>query len=438
MSDPSATVPVVITVSAAAIYALVAAADAALGSLTPSRLAVLRDQAPPDKRPRLERFLEEPGRIQGRWLAARVLSCAVATSGAYELLAGVPEPYRPWAAVGVVWLLLSLLSEVTMAVARARVTTVGVWLMTALRPLELVVMPLSKPLSLLGRLVGALIPAKPVQEDEPKMAEAEVEQMVQEAAAAGQLEPEPAEMIRNVLDLKDLTVRDVMVPRIKIVGIEADTPLREVVQTVAREAHSRYPVYAQSIDNIVGLLYAKDLLPLLDSSELGGKTLREIMHSPVNFVPDTQPVATVLRDMRSRRQHMAVLVDEFGGISGLVTLEDLLERIVGDIRDEYDPEEAPIQDLGNGRLLADAAVSLSDLSTYLGTDIQGDGDYGSLGGLLMHEAGRVPAVGESIVASGLEFIIRDGDARHILKVEILLPPPSISNGSSQHPPAVSS
>jgi CBS domain containing-hemolysin-like protein len=120
-------------------------------------------------------------------------------------------------------------------------------------------------------------------------------------------------------------------------------------------------------------------------------------------------------------------------VSGLVTLEDLLERIVGDIRDEYDPEEAPIQDLGNGRLLVDASVSLTDLSAYLGAEIANEGDYGSLGGLLMHEAGRVPAVGDSIVASGLECIVRDGDAKRLLKIEIVRPPPSSGTPSQQIP-----
>jgi len=416
----------------ALVYSLVAAADTALSSLPSSRLAVLHDQATGQTRARLRRFLGDPSRILGRWLAARVLSSAVASVSTYGLLENFSDVYRPWVAVVAVLLLMSVLSELTTAIARARPAAVGPRLMALLRPVELLVLPVADPLSGLGQVLGQWLTTQPGPDDEP-MAEAEVEQFVEEATKAGQLEPEPAEMIRNVLDLKDQIVRDVMVPRIKISAVEVETPLAEVVAIVVREGHSRYPVYAQVVDNVVGLLYARDLLTLLDAGGFEGKTLRDVLHAPVNFVPDTQPVATVLRDMRSRRQHMAILVDEFGGVSGLVTLEDLLERIVGDIRDEYDPEDAPIQDLGNGRLLADASVSLADLSTYLGTEIQGSGDYGSLGGLLMHQAGQVPAVGDSIESSGLTFIVRDGDAKRIIKVEIILPPPSISPPSQQIP-----
>ncbi len=422
-----------VTLGSAFVYSVVAAADAAMSELSPSRLAVLHEQLEGSSKEQLGRFVGAPAKVQGRWLAARALCSVVASVGVYRLLEGVEERPAFWKAAGAGVVLLLLLSEMSTALARARPAVVGPALLAALRPLELLLIPLADPLSWVGRGVGQMVSGAARDEAEPKLAEAEMEHMVEDAAKAGQIEPEPAEMIRNVLDLKDLTVRDVMVPRIKIVAIEAETSLREVTEIVAREEHSRYPVYAQVIDNVVGLLYAKDLLPLITRGGLEGKTLREVMRAPVNFVPDTQPVATVLRDMRARRQHMAVLVDEFGGVSGLVTLEDLLERIVGDIRDEYDPEEAPIQDLGNGRLLVDAALSLADLSVYLGMEIAGEGDYGSLGGLLMHEAGRVPAVGDSVVASGLECIVRDGDAKRLLKIEIVRPPSSIGPPSQQMP-----
>jgi hypothetical protein len=137
----------------------------------------------------------------------------------------------------------------------------------------------------------------------------------------------------------------------------------------------------------------------------------------------------VLREMRSRRLHMAVVIDEFGGVSGIVTLEDILEIIVGEIRDEYDTEEAPIQDLGDGRLLVDAAVSVDDLSAYLGAKIPEDGDYESLGGLLVHRAGRVPDIGTTIEAFDFCFIVREADEKRIIKVEIVRP-----RGLSEVPP----
>ena len=136
-----------------------------------------------------------------------------------------------------------------------------------------------------------------------------------------------------------------------------------------------------------------------------------------------QGVSSVLREMRARRLHMAVVIDEFGGVSGIVTLEDILEVIVGEIRDEYDTEEAPIQDLGDGRLLADAAVSVHDLSAYLGAEIPDSGDYESLGGLLIQQSGKVPGVGVCIEVFDLSFIVRDADEKRVAKVEIVRPRP---------------
>jgi putative hemolysin len=248
-----------------------------------------------------------------------------------------------------------------------------------------------------------------------------VEWVVSEGQMTGSLGEEPAEMIRNVLELKDLIARDVMVPRTQVSAIEVDTPLPEVLRLISTEGHSRFPVYREKVDNIVGLLYAKDLFRLLKEHKLQDTPLGDLVRAPVNFVPEMQGVSSVLREMRARRLHMAVVIDEFGGVSGIVTLEDILEVIVGDIRDEYDTEEPPIQDLGDGRLLADAAVSIHDLSAYLAVEIPESSDYESLGGLLIHQAGRVPAIGTQIAAFGISFIVRDADEKRISKVEIIRP-----------------
>jgi CBS domain containing-hemolysin-like protein len=223
-----------------------------------------------------------------------------------------------------------------------------------------------------------------------------------------------------------------MVSRTRVCAIEVETPLPDVLRVVASEGHSRYPVYRDQVDNIVGLLYAKDLFRLLKDDKLEATSLGDLVRAPVNFVPEMQGVSSVLREMRARRLHMAVVIDEFGGVSGIVTLEDILEVIVGEIRDEYDTEEAPIQDLGDGRLLADAAVSVHDLSAYLGAEIPDSGDYESLGGLLIHQVGKVPAVGTHIEAFNLSFVVRDSDEKRIAKVEIIRPRPL-----SELPPSAS-
>jgi CBS domain containing-hemolysin-like protein len=230
-------------------------------------------------------------------------------------------------------------------------------------------------------------------------------------------------MIRKVLDFKDLTAREVMVPRRHILGIEVSTPLAEVVALVAAEKHSRYPVYRETLDNVVGLLCAKDLFLVMRDGRLATTRLADVTRPAVLFVSENQPAAKILQDMRSRRLHMAIVSDEFGGTSGLVTLEDVIEEIVGDIRDEHDLE-APIQSLGEGRVLADGAVSLSELSRALGKPLPEDGEFESLGGLIISRAGQVPAVGATVQVSGLKLIVREADATRVVKVEIVADRPT--------------
>lgn len=186
---------------------------------------------------------------------------------------------------------------------------------------------------------------------------------------------------------------------------------------------------------MVGLLYAKDLFKVLEEHRLKNTTLKEIIRSPANFVAESQPLSSLLREMRSRRQHMAVVVDEFGSASGIVTLEDVLEEIVGDIRDEHDETEAddpppPIQELGDGRLVASADISMSDLEAYLGADIDGGTGVDSLGDMLMQHAGKVPEAGTEISKFGYQFIVRDADDKHIGKVEIVRPRPNAAGDAA--------
>jgi CBS domain containing-hemolysin-like protein len=422
----------------AAIGSVFAAIDAALSSLNPARLSALHEESKGLPKASLGRYLGNPSAQHSQWLVGRV----VFTSLAAVLVANALAPYVPhWALAGVgalgALLTYGILAEVGTTLGRSR-ADFAVRILPYIRPLEFLVLPLAAPLSVLGRSASRLL--GPDGPRDARLTETEVEWVVAEGQKHGSLGQEPAEMIRNVLELKDLVARDVMVPRTRVSAIEVNTPLHEVLRFVSSEGHSRFPVYREKVDNIVGLLYAKDLFRFLKDEKLQATPLGDLMRAPVNFVPEMQGVSSVLREMRARRLHMAVVIDEFGGVSGIVTLEDILEVIVGEIRDEYDTEEAPIQDLGDGRLLADAAVSVHDLSAYLGAEIPENGDYESLGGLLVHQAGKVPIVGAQIVAFGLSFIVRDADEKRISKVEIIrpgnlseLPPPP-----SKPAPSVSS
>jgi putative hemolysin len=411
----------------AAIGSIFASMDAALRSLSPGRLSALHEQSTGISKAALDRYMQRPSSQHSRWLVGRVVFMALAS----VLIAQAVAPFVPSWSVALLGALGAVatygaLAEIGINLARRRADDFTRRFLPFIRVLELVVLPLAAPISVLGRWSARLVAADPPPD--ARLTETEVEWVVSEGQKHGSLGREPAEMIRNVLELKDLVVRDVMVPRTRVSAIEVTRPIAEVLKIVASEGHSRFPVYRDKVDNIVGLLYAKDLFRILKDDKLAERTLGDLVRAPVNFVPETQGVSSVLREMRSRRLHMAVVIDEFGGVSGIVTLEDILEVIVGEIRDEYDTEEAPIQDLGDGRLLVDAAVSVDDLSAYLGAKIP-EGDYESLGGLLVHRAGRVPAIGTQVEAFEFCFIVREADEKRIIKVEIVRP-----RGLSEVPP----
>ena len=411
----------------AAVGSIFASMDAALRSLSPGRLSALHGQSTGLSKAALDRYMQRPSSQHSRWLVGRVVFMALAS----VLIAQAVAPFVPSWSVALLGALGAVatygaLAEIGINLARRRADDLTLRFLPFMRVLELIVMPLAAPIALLGRWSARLVAAEP--RADARLTETEVEWVVTEGQKHGSLGREPAEMIRNVLELKDLVVRDVMVPRTRVSAIEVTRPIAEVLKMVASEGHSRFPVYRDKVDNIVGLLYAKDLFRILKDDKLGERSLVDLVRAPVNFVPETQGVSSVLREMRSRRLHMAVVIDEFGGVSGIVTLEDILEVIVGEIRDEYDTEEAPIQDLGDGRLLVDAAVSVDDLSAYLGAKIP-DGDYESLGGLLIHRAGKVPAIGTQLEAFDFCFIVREADEKRIIKVEIVRP-----RGLSEVPP----
>jgi CBS domain containing-hemolysin-like protein len=307
-------------------------------------------------------------------------------------------------------------AEIVGTLARRRPEKVGVLMLLILRPLEWLLVPLADPLALVGRAVGRRVPK--ARTLDARIVETEVEWVVSEGEKSGSLAPAPAEMIRKVLDFKDLTAREVMVPRRHILGIEVSTLLADVVAMVSDEKHSRYPVYRENLDNVLGLLYAKDLFALVRDGKLATSKLADVLRTPVMFVSENQPAAKILQDMRSKRLHMAIVSDEFGGTAGLVTMEDVIEEIVGDIRDEKDLE-APIQAMGDGRVVADASVSIADLEHALGKPLPDDGEFESLGGLIVSRAGRVPQVGATLQVDGLKLIVREADETRVVKVEIV-------------------
>jgi putative hemolysin len=393
---------------------LFAAGDVALSEIAEGRMQALT--ADPSGAA-FRRFTADPLRVLSRWLVGRVVALSAATVLLNECArsAGLDRIALPLAVLGAV-LTYGTFTQIASTLARRLPEKIGALALVFLRPLEWLLVPLADPLAIMGRAVGRRVPkSHPV---DARITETEVEWVVSEGEKAGAIANGPAEMIRNVLDFKDLTAREVMVPRRHILGIELSTPLRDVIALAAAQKHSRYPVYRENIDTIVGLLNAKDLFGLVGDANVAATKLSEVVRTPVMFVSESQSAAKILQDMRSRRLHMAVVSDEFGGTAGLVTLEDIIEEIVGDIRDEHDLETS-IQSMGDGRLVADGSVALADLAQALGKPLPHDGEFESLGGLIVSRAGRVPQVGATLQIDGLKLIVREADETRVVKVEII-------------------
>jgi len=378
----------------AVVGALFAAADTALTALTGPRLLALIEQAEGADKKAFERIRTADTKLRSRYLLGRIVSSTATAILTFLVVLPRWSEGGAWIAFGVTVAFTGTLYEVTTTMVRKYADYVSPMAARYLRPLELAMFPLAIPLGWLGSAISRKDVV--VEPHDPRLAEAEVENLVEEGERSGLLDPEPAEMIRNVLEFQDRTAKDIMVPRSRVEAIDISMPIEKVLLFVSESGHSRYPVYREQIDNIVGLLYAKDLFKHLEQHRPKNTSLKDIVRTPANFVVESQPLSSLLKEMRSRRQHLAIVVDEFGGVSGLVTLEDVLEEIVGDIRDEHDAEEAPpIQDLGNGRILADAAVSLRELSAYLGADMPAD-DSHTLEGMITEHLGKIPEKGTSL------------------------------------------
>ncbi len=263
---------------------------------------------------------------------------------------------------------------------------------------------LLSPVSRLLILVGnALTPGRGFRAG-PFASEIELRELVDLAQERGVVADEERRMIQSVFELGDTSAREVMVPRTEMVWIEADKTAGQATTLAVRSGHSRIPVIGENVDDVLGVVYLKDLVQQTYYSSDGGRSVKvaQVMR-PAVFVPDSKPLDSLLAEMQRDRNHMAVLVDEYGGIAGLVTIEDVIEEIVGEIADEYDTDETPpIEDLGDGTYRVSARLPVEDLGELFDVEIPGD-EVETVGGLLGYELGRVPLPGSQIETAGLRM-----------------------------------
>ena len=282
-----------------------------------------------------------------------------------------------------------------------------------IRVIEIVLAPVLKAGVALDSLFERLMPA-PTIEQRAEQREEATEQFRQVVAAEADVSRDEQALIHGVFSLGDTAVREVMIPRVDIVGIDNTTHWSEVVDRVRSSEHARFPVYGETLDNVLGILYAKDLLPFViddDEPMLGWQTLVR----PASFIPTSKPIDAQLRDFKASRTHIAIVSDEFGGTAGLVTIEDVLEEIVGEIHDEYDVEEPEVEQEGSKRFWVTGRLSLDELSELLGQDFSRE-DVTTVGGLIYDAFGRVPRAGETLTVGAYKLVVERVRRRAIERV----------------------
>lgn len=270
------------------------------------------------------------------------------------------------------------------------------------------------PVSSLGGAIEELLSRFfPPADGSPMRRESDSALFREVLASEGHISPQEGEFVHGAFSLGGTSVREIMVPRVDVIAIERDTPWSEVLDRVRSSGHARFPVFRESLDNVLGVLYAKDLLPGIVRQEEPEDWTALVR--PAAFIPDTKSVNDQLRDFKMERTHIALVVDEYGGIAGVVTIEDILEVIVGDIRDEYDTDEPDVQHEGNDRFWVAGEVSLTELSELLGVALDRE-DVTTVGGLLYDAFGRVPSAGETIDIAGFHVIVERVRRRRIERV----------------------
>jgi putative hemolysin len=417
------------------------AAEIAFVTVRRTRLDELADEG--DRRAaRALRLLKDPGRflavIQVAITFLGALASAVAAVSIVALLA-TPLSGVSWIGerAGALALLVVTLLVSIVSIVLGELIPKGF----ALANPDRIALAASGPISLFAKIVSPLVAllvlltkaiSKPFGIDPtrtPELSAAEIRLIVEQGSQQGVLEAEEEQMISAVMSLSDSKLHEVMVPRIDIVAIDQEATFDEAVEVVLKEGHSRTPLYRESVDHIVGILYAKDLLRLIAA---GGPRprLRDIMR-PALFAPESQSVDDLLHELQRRKVHMAVVLDEYGGTAGLVTIEDLLEEIVGEIQDEFDEEEPMKVEIGPGEVILDGRADIDELTELVEPvlELEDDEEYDTLGGFVYHRIGRVPVVGDAVVVEPFVITVIKVSGRRVGKVRVRWTPISAADAS---------
>lgn len=276
----------------------------------------------------------------------------------------------------------------------------------------------SRPLQLLDRVLHFLGFNRGF--DSTEELEHEIQELLDDGEEQGLITRQEGKMINSILEFRDTVAREIMTPSSEMICLDADTPYHELVDLIIKKGFSRIPVFATSQDNIIGILYAKDLLKYINSEQLpnAGDIVK-----PAYFALENKKIVSLLRDFQTKKVHLAIITDEFGSVRGLASLEDVLEEIVGEITDESDPPELGWHIVDKNTVIVDAKTNLEEVADYFNTDLP-EGPYESIGGFIIDQLGHLPGINTAIQIKNLDFKVLAATRRRIIKVKICRSPPS--------------
>jgi putative hemolysin len=399
---------VIVVVVALMLLAVVAAAEAGVLSASRARLSKMNGRGGPRAR-RLYNYVEERASALGALSVARNLAVVLAT--AFTLFLVVRAVNDGWGVLIVVALAVVLVLALVDALPRLMVArSPETWGMRIVPVVSLFRRIFGPVAWAIDRSLRTVVPRdeQPAGEEEEVLRRAEIENGGEE------IEEDERQMIRGVMELEETTAREIMAPRIDIAAVPQDGTIDDALNVIVEKGFSRVPIYEETIDNVTGIVYAKDILRCIREGRR--PALLEIARPPY-FIPEAKRVDELLAELRQSKVHIAIVVDEYGGTAGLVTIEDLLEEIVGEIQDEYDREEVPIERVTATEAILDARVSLDALHELFDFEVdEEEQDYDTVGGFVYHHLGKVPIAGDEVRVDGLTLRVLSVIGRRIKKV----------------------
>ncbi|MCS6104961.1 HlyC/CorC family transporter [Clostridium botulinum] len=411
--DPSYTWEIVTLVILLMLSGFFSMSETALMSLNKIRLRHMVEEGVPGAK-LVEKLTEDPNKLLGAILIGNNIVNIAASGLATMLATNMFGPTGVGIATGVMTVLVLIFGEITpKSIAKQKAESVALKVGKPIRLTVIIFKPFVYIFTAISSFFIKILGGDP-KASEPFITEEELKTMVGVSEEEGVLENVEKEMIFNVFDFADLQVKDVMVQRVDVSALDSEATYDDVLKLIKEEQFSRIPIYNQTIDDIIGILNVKDLL-MLENPRENFKMEKYIREPYYTF--EFKKIVELFKEMKKERNHIAVVLDEYGGTVGIITIEDLIEEIVGDIEDEYDDANTSIEVIKDNEYIVDGSVRLHDIGDLIGIDMESD-EFDSVGGLIIGELGRMPEEKEEIECDSMKFIVENIDKNRIKKVRI--------------------